>query len=99
MANPRIRMYFRSLTMPLLLVSFVLTGYSGLAVAYFQDFFLSGALAFLSFGIATGTWAEIHSFFGLLTIALVVLHVLFEFKTLLWSIKFVFSRPAAPKKS
>lgn len=93
MVNPRVRMYFRSITMPLLLVAFIITGFSAFAMGWSR----SETFSFLALGVSGRTWAELHSTCGFITIGLAVLHVLFEFKTLVWSIKFVFSRPAKPK--
>lgn len=92
MSNTRIRMFIRSATMPLLLVSFLLSAYSGVVLwITFNGEGVIASLGFLRLGLSVDLWGGLHAKAGLVTILLAIVHVLLDLKTLVWSCKYVLS--------
>jgi len=89
-------MFIRSATMPLLLIAFIVSAYSGVMQTFGREG-ESGLFDFLLLGLGPRMWNEVHSTSAYITIALVIVHVLLDLKTLLWSIKYVFSFRKHPK--
>jgi len=94
-------MFIRSATMPLLLISFLLSAYSGVVLwVTFNDEGIVALLGFLRLGLSVDLWSGLHAKAGLITILLAMVHVLLDLKTLVWSCKYVlssFRRKPKPK--
>jgi len=80
----RIKSYIRALTMPLLLIAFIVCAASVVIGGMARE---AGSL----FGLTAREWSSIHGTSGWITIWLALVHVLLDLKTLLWSCKYVFT--------
>lgn len=84
------KIYARAITAILLIITWVLITLSGVVLYFAPSGFRSGK-AELFLGMTKPTWDEIHFWLGVVTVAVIVIHLILDWKVLRSVLKYLTS--------
>jgi hypothetical protein len=94
----KIKIYMRAVTAIILFITWILVTLSGILLYLAPSGFRSGR-AVLFLGLSKATWDDIHFWIGVVTAAVIIIHVIIDWKALRGVIRYLTSTRRGPLPS
>jgi hypothetical protein len=91
----KLKIYARAVTAILLIITWALITLSGIVIYLAPSGFRSGKTA-LFLGLTKTTWNDVHFWIGIITVAVIVIHLIIDWKALRGVIRYLTSTHRGP---